>query len=599
MSNCHTSFRITNNLIILLLLLSLVSQYSQAEPVVKDKGDFPSIKTQLRENVRLPTYLDTTSVSQLQNIVNDNSGECAAFIDCDSIEDQKITASDGAAHDQFGWSVSISGDLGVVGAKFDNCTFVGRDCGSAYIYRFSGTTWIEEQKLIAHDVTTFDNFGYSVAISGDVVVVGAPFKECSTGTLCGSVYVYRFNGMTWEEEQKLVGSDIGSIDRFGYSVSIDGDVAVVGAFAKNCAVGRFCGAAYVYRYNGTAWIEEQKLTASVMAALDHFGWSVSISGDLLVVGAPLNDCSDGELCGAAYLYRFNGTSWVEEQKLIASDIAAFDRFGRFVSISGDVTIVGSIFDCTARTNCGSAYVYRFNGTSWVEEQKLIDSGTSTDNWVGFSVTINGDVAVVGVFVFNCTARKDCGTTGTAYVYRFNGTNWVEVQTLTDSHTDAVDWFGISVSVDDNVVFVGADRDYCVAGEKCGSVYIFDLTDDDCNCDGTADTCEEDIDNDGIIECDTCPESQMDETIIINDCDTGVTNTFFDDGCTMADVLSECISDARSRRREVSCVTEIARNWLRDRLITRREYSFIVICAASSNNQRINANIHSNTLRQQR
>ncbi|MCH8252673.1 MAG: hypothetical protein IID36_09505, partial [Planctomycetes bacterium] len=183
---------------------------------------------------------------------------------CRVNEGAKLTASDAETSDWFGFTVSVSGDVAVVGSWRDDDA--GLDSGSAYVYRFDGSSWIEEQKLTASDAGGDDRFGASVSVSGDVVVVAAVLDDPS-----GSAYVYRFNGSTWLEEQKLTASDGPPIGAFGSMVSVSGDVIVVGVGIKFDLT-----SAYVYRFNGNTWIEEQKLTASDEAKGDWFGFSLSV-----------------------------------------------------------------------------------------------------------------------------------------------------------------------------------------------------------------------------------------------------------------------------------------------------------------------------------
>ncbi len=376
-------------------------------------------------------------------------------------EQQKLTASDREAGDMFGVSVSVSGDTAVVGAFADDCA-AGIRCGSAYVFRFDGTSWVEEQKLTASDASARDHFGISVSVSGDTAVVGAYGDDCAAGTACGSAYVYRFDGTTWVEEQKLTASDAAGQAFFGFSVSVSGDIVVVGAEADNCAAGFGCGSAYVFRFNGTSWVEEQKLTASDAAQLDQFGFSVSVTDHTVVVGAFL-DGGVGIAFGSAYVFRFNGTSWVEEQKLPASDEAARDGFGFSVSVSGDTVVVGAIGNaCSAGDSCGAAaYVFRFNGSSWDEEQELTAFGVAAGDGFGGSVSVSGHRIVVGA-----------STIGAAYVYRFNGTIWVEGQKLAASEVAAGARFGFRVSLSGDKVVIGASQDNCASGDDCGSAYVF-------------------------------------------------------------------------------------------------------------------------------
>ena len=165
-------------------------------------------------------------------------------------------------------------------------------------------------KILAADGVEDDEFAHSVSISGLVLAVGAPGDD-DEGTNSGSVYVYRFDGMDWIEEQKLTASDGVMNDEFGYSVSLDGDVLVVGSWADDDN-GDESGSVYVYRFDGADWIEEDKLTASDGEPGDNLGWSVAVSGDVIVAGAIGND-DNGSQSGSAYVYRFDGADWNEEE----------------------------------------------------------------------------------------------------------------------------------------------------------------------------------------------------------------------------------------------------------------------------------------------
>ena len=385
-------------------------------------------------------------------------GSEQAFAQCE--EQQKLTASDAGLVDNFGSSVSVSGDTALIGAGFDGC-LTAPFCGSVYVFRFNGTDWLEEQKLTPPDAPVRGVFGQILSVSGDTALVGTFFGNgnCVVGSRCGSAYVFYFNGSSWVEGQKLTASDARADDFFGVSVSVSGDTALVGASGPDCTAGTRCGAAYVFRFNGTSWVEEQKLTASDAAESDHFGGSVSVSGDTVVVGAPGRDCGSRTDCGAAYVFHFDGTSWVEEQKLTASDAAGSDKFGRYVSFSGGTALVLA---------GGSVYVFRFNGTSWVEEQKLTASDAASGEGFGQSISVSGDTFVVG-------AR------GFAFVFRFNGSSWIEGKKLIASDSDTNDRFGFSVSVSGNAAMVGAFGDDCPAGFSCGSAYVFDLSPSCGNC----------------------------------------------------------------------------------------------------------------------
>ena len=268
------------------------------------------------------------------------------------INEFKITASDGGAVDQFGFSVSISGDYAIVGAFLDDDN--GDDSGSAYVFKRTGSSWAEEAKLLASDGAADDGFGFSVSISGDYAVVGAALDD-DNGDNSGSAYVFKRTGTIWSQEAKLLASDGAALDRFGFSVSISGDYAAVGAYFDDDN-GDDSGSAYVFKRTGTSWAEEAKLLPSDGAADDLFGYSVSISGDYALVGARFDD-DNGDDSGSAYLFKRTGTSWAQEAKLLASDGAAGDVFGHSVSISGNYAVVGAALDDDNGGDSGSAYVY--------------------------------------------------------------------------------------------------------------------------------------------------------------------------------------------------------------------------------------------------
>jgi len=379
-----------------------------------------------------------------------------------------LTASDAAVGDQFGTSVSISGDTAIVGVFGDDDA--GSFSGSAYVFVRSGTTWTEQAKLTASDPATLDFFGFSVSISGDTAIVGASGSVFGSGP--GFAYVFVRSGTTWTEQAKLTASDAAAGDFFGFSVSISGDTAIVGAHG-NDDTGSNSGSAYVFVRSGTTWTEQAKLTASDAAAFDNFGFSVSISDDRAIVGARLDDDAGGN-SGSAYIFDFDGTSWTQT-KLTASDAAAGDQFGRSVSISGDRAIVGALLDDDAGGNSGSAYIFDFDGTSWTQT-KLTASDAAAVDLFGIRVSILGDRAIVGAH-FDDDAG---GNSGSAYIFDFDGTSWTQTK-LTASDAAAGDIFGRSVSISGDRVIVGAPFDDD-AGTDSGSAYVFELNPRTNSCD---------------------------------------------------------------------------------------------------------------------
>lgn len=392
----------------------------------------------------------------------------------------KRIAADAQDLDLLGNSVALSGDYAVAGAYGEDGG--GVDRGAVYIFdrNYGGNdNWGQVKKLTASDTTNGDNFGFSVAIDGDYVVVGA-FYEDGLGFDRGAAYVfYRNQGGTdnWGEVVKLTASDAADSDEFGYSVAIDGDYVVVGARLE-AGAGSNRGAAYVFDRNYPSadnWGEVTKLTASDTADLDQFGFSVSISGDNVVVGARLEDGA-GTDRGAAYVFNRNqggADNWGEVTKLIASSPENAAYFGYSVAVSGDFAVVGASGEDGTGTNRGAVYIYyRNNGgpNAWGEWMKILASDAEDGDEFGSSVAIDGDYLVVGAFY-----EDGAGTSrGAAYIYGCNtggADAWGEVMKLTASDAADQDWFGYSVAINGNYAVVGSVFEDG-GGTNRGAIYIF-------------------------------------------------------------------------------------------------------------------------------
>ena len=232
-------------------------------------------------------------------------------------QQQELSASDGLANDYFGYSVSVSGDTAVVGAYHKNGYL-----GAAYVFVRSEGVRSPQQELTAPDGAAGDYFGDSVSVSRDTAVIGAFGKNRSQG----AAYVFVRSGGVWGEQQELTAFDGLANDYFGYSVSVSGDKAVIGAYWNV-----YRGAAYVFVRGSGLWNQQQKLTASDGAFLGNFGYSVSVSGDTAVIGTTI---------AAAYVFVRGSGVWSQQQKLVASDGSAYDSFGWSVSASGDTAVIG-------------------------------------------------------------------------------------------------------------------------------------------------------------------------------------------------------------------------------------------------------------------
>ncbi len=382
---------------------------------------------------------------------------------------KKIVASDRAAGDIFGFSVAISGDYAIVGAFEEDEDASGSNtvsnAGSAYIFKKDegGTdNWGEIKKIVASDRAVDNQFGYSVAISGDYAIVGARHNgtDANGGNVIsesGAAYIFKKDeGGTdnWGEVQKIVASDraddvIGGVfvvfgQRFGNSVAISGDYAIVGARLNALdanASNRIsdAGAAYIFKKDegGTDnWGELQKIVASDRADSDRFGWSVAISGDYAIVGAveedeDANGSNTFSSAGSAYIFKKDqgGTdNWGEVKKIVASDRAASDQFGLSVSISGDYAIVGSELEDedanggNTASKAGSAYIFKKDegGTdNWGQTQKIVASDRASEDALGISVAISGDYVIVGAYLEDedASGSNTASKAGSAYIFK--------------------------------------------------------------------------------------------------------------------------------------------------------------------------------------
>lgn len=360
-------------------------------------------------------------------------------------ETAKLSASDGAAGDYFGRSISISGEYLIIGAYGDDSSR-----GSAYVFKRQGTSWIQETKLFASDGTMGDYFGYSVSVDGDYAVITAPGDD----SYRGSVYVFNRAGGTWAQIAKLVASDGAAGDVFGVSVFLSGEYAIIGAWYDD----EQRGSAYVFRRSEGGWVQAAKLSASDGAINDYFGISVFVEGEYAAVGAFGANGSRGSV----YIFKRSGISWTEECKLLASDGAYFHNFGVSLWLDGEYALIGANGYDTHR---GCAYVFQRTGDTWVQQAKLIASdGAMSDNF-GRSVSFCDGYAVIGAVGVETF-------TGAAYVFRRSGDGWIEDKKLIASDGVVDDNFGHSVMISGYYIVVEAYLHDISDEVDAGAVYVF-------------------------------------------------------------------------------------------------------------------------------
>jgi len=401
---------------------------------------------------------------------NVDQGSAYVFVRAGSTWTQqaKLVASDGAASDTFGVA-AISGDTIVVGAFFDD---VGANSnqGSAYVFTRSGSAWTQQAQLTANDGASGDVFGWSVAVSGDDVVIGARGDMVGANFLQGSAYVFTRSGVTWTQQAKLTASDGAAIELFGQSVAIVGDTVLIGASWGDVGGNVNQGSAYVFTRSDATWTQQAKLTASDGSADDEFGQCVSVSGNTAVIGARLADVGANPDQGSAYVFTRSGSTWTQQTKLTAPDGAANDEFGFAISLFGDTAVIGARFDDVGvNADQGSAWAFSRIGSMWIgPDLKAVASDGSAGDQFGFSIAISGNTALLGAFVDDVGANGDQGS---AYAFVRSGSAWVQQAKLTASDGAAQDNFGISVALSGDTAIVGAYRDDVGAGDQ-GSAYVF-------------------------------------------------------------------------------------------------------------------------------
>jgi hypothetical protein len=416
---------------------------------------------------------DTIVVGAYEEDTSSNTSNGAAYVFTRSAgtwsQQAKLLASDAATGDNFGWSVAISGETIVVGAYRED-TSPNTENGAAYVFTRSGVTWTQQAKLLASDRATDDNFGWSVAISGDTIVVGAYFESTSPNTSNGAAYVFTRNAGAWSQQAKLLASDAASNDHFGYSVAISVDTIVVGAYLESTSPNTTNGAAYVFTRNAGAWSQQVKLLASDAASSDRFGYSVSISGDAIVVGAYREDTPPNTDNGAAYVFTRSADVWSEQTKLLASDAAAFDSFGSSVAISGNNMVVGAQFGDGTNLNQGAAYIFRVLSNNWTQESRKVATDGAANDLFGYSVAVSGDTAVVGAYQEDTESNTN---NGAAYVFTRSAGAWTQQAKLLAADAASNDLFGFNVAISGDTIVIGAHQeDTNGPSTDDGAAYVF-------------------------------------------------------------------------------------------------------------------------------
>lgn len=401
-------------------------------------------------------------------------------------EEATILASDINNYDSFSWSVDISGDYAISGAP-NHDTNNNNNQGQAYIFHREGNTWVEQEKLFDPNGAANEDYGFSVGIDGDYAVVGAYEHSLATGgDVLGKVYIYFRNGVNWDLQAELTASDGATDDWFGYSVAISGAYVIVGALYHDTNGNDNQGKAYIFHRTGTTWAEQAILVTEDGAgetghANSEFGNAVDIFGDYAVVGSHRQLGAVGGQQGKFFVYHRNNTNWEQQAALTAGNSSDF--LGTSVGISNNFVIAGAPrHDTDGKIDQGTAYIFGRTGSSWAATpQKLIAADGVVGDFFGVSVGMHNQRAIVGA---NHHATNGNPNRGKAYIFQpDNNGDWEEVSTLISSDGKGSgegdsrgDEFGYSVAISDTAAIVAAryfDEDFINSRE--GKAYIFELS----------------------------------------------------------------------------------------------------------------------------
>ena len=380
-----------------------------------------------------------------------------------------ITATklDGAGGEKFGSSVAIDGsNLGIGAILADG----GADnSGSAHLFSYTDGKFPRTKLTENGNVHSNDYFGNSLDISGDAIVIGVSQDDDISGINSGAAYVMRFSydGEKWtiSDEVRLTPSDPVAANQFGKAVAISGNTVVVADKKEGV---------YVFDYDGSEGVEKAKLSADNAPVGENFGSSVAIDGDTIVVGAIYGRKGDLQT-GSVYVFEYNHNDLVWEQKteLFGDDIEVGDKFGYSVAIEDDTIIVGAPRHDDSETDSGAAYVFRRDAGTWIQDPNFTGSGLFEKAYFGHSVALSGNTAVVGAYRNDLDVDSNLLVdAGSAYVFRFDGSIWPEEEKLIPADAVGGEEFGWAVAISGDTVVVGAHKD----GNFAGSAYVFTLHD---------------------------------------------------------------------------------------------------------------------------
>ena len=375
--------------------------------------------------------------------------------------EQKVVARDAVPGEEFGYSVALSGDTALIGAA--KAAGAAGQQGAAYVFTRTGASWTEAARLSAADGANGDAFGYSVALEGDRALVGARAQNSNLG----AAYVFEGSGSNWTQTAKLLANDGIAGDRFGTVVALSGDTALVSAATATVGANASQGAGYIFTFSGGNWSQSAKLVATDGVGNDQLGIGAALDGATAVLGTP----NPGFFTGAAYVFTESGGNWSQTQKLTIPGTGPFTAFGGAVALEGQHLLIGANLAMGAQPSTGAAWMFTLTAGSWVQQQQLVATDGEPGANFGYAVALDGDTALVG-------ADRAGGELGAVYLFEYDGSTWVQGNKLVASDASAQSGYGSGLARQGNTILVGApgaNAGYFYAGVQVAADPIAEIT----------------------------------------------------------------------------------------------------------------------------
>lgn len=378
-------------------------------------------------------------------------------------EEAQFAASDAIPGQQFGTSIALDGDTLVVGAPLDDRR--GENSGSVYIFERLGNTWFETARFSGGESSANDQFGYSVALVEDTLLVGSPY-DSDEGFNRGSAYFFQRTRSGWLQTARVLASDAENGDSFGFAVALGGGRAIIGAVLGGTPQIVDSGSAYIFEQNLASWTQTHELLAADAAAGDQFGFDVALTDTWAVVGARWDDDA-GSTSGSAYVFERGFSSWGQSAKLTASNARAGDEFGRSVAVWDNQVVVGAPLNDGRCPDGGAGFVFEFGAMGWSETAVLYASDANENDQLACGVSISADGVFLGAWL---DGYMD---TGSVYRYELANGVWSDTSRYIASNPRNSDYLGCGVAASGALLAAGAPyRDD--GGDASGSAYLFSV-----------------------------------------------------------------------------------------------------------------------------